>query len=334
MILDFSKNSTLNFEFHEPWQKEILLFFKEYTHHNADIKVTTSGSTGKPKTIPILKSHMKNSALMTGNYFNLKKGQTALLCLPIRYIAGKMMLVRAVELKLKLICVKPSGNPLQALSTPIDFCAMVPLQVENSLSKLTMIKQLIIGGAPITSQLEYLLQSVSTHCFATYGMTETVTHIAIKSLNHSLKSDFYTVLNGISIEKDERNCLMIDCSMLNPQKVMTNDVVKLNGQTQFQFLGRYDHVINSGGIKIHPEIVEKKLSSLISERFFIASIPDKKLGEKVILVIEKEESDFTLNLELYLEKFEIPKHVFFIKKFIDTPTGKIKRKETLNFVFL
>ncbi len=332
MILDFSNNtSKIDFElFHESWQKAILDFLKEYSNNNPKIDVMTSGSTGEPKTISILKKHMRNSALMTGKTFNLRKGQTALLCLPIHYIAGKMMLVRAVELQLKLICVLPTGNPLKDISTSIDFCAMVPLQVEKSLSKLTIVKQLIIGGAAISESLEKKLKNIKTLCFATYGMTETVTHIAIKPLNHSLKSIYYTVLKGISIAKDQRNCLVIDCPELNSQKVMTNDIVELVNETQFQFLGRLDNVINSGGVKIHSESVEKKLSSIISERFFIASIPDEKLGEKVVLVIEKENPDFSLNLELYLAPLEVPKRIFFIKKLIETTNGKIKRKETLD----
>ncbi len=332
MILDFSNNTfKIDFElYHESWQKTILDFLKEYSNNNPKINVTTSGSTGKPKTISILKKHMKNSALITGKTFNLRKGQTALLCLPIHYIAGKMMLVRAIELQLKLICVPPSANPLKDISTSIDFCAMVPLQVERSLLKLTIVKQLIIGGAAISEPLEKKLENIKTLCFATYGMTETVTHIAIKPLNHFLKSNYYTVLKGISIAKDQRNCLVIDCPELNSQKVITHDIVELANDTQFQFLGRLDHVINSGGVKIHPEKVEKKLSSIISERFFITSIPDEKLGEKVVLVIEKENSGFNLNLESHLAPFEVPKRIFFVKKLIETPTGKIKRKETLD----
>ncbi len=333
MTLDFSKNTfTIDVElYNETWQQEILHFLKEYLH-NTKIKVTTSGSTGKPKTLYILKKFMKNSALITGDYFNLQQGHTALLCLPIRYIAGKMMLVRAVELGLKLVCVSPSGNPLEHIKTTIDFCAMVPLQVEQSLSKISFIKQLIIGGAPISCQLEKQLQQVNTLCFATYGMTETVTHIAIRPLNHVLKSEYYTILNGITITKDFRGCLVIDCPHLNSDQVITNDMVELINEKQFQFLGRYDHVINSGGVKIHPEIVEKKLSSIFSERFFITAIPDEKLGEKVVLIIEKEKTNTTPILTAYLEKFEIPKHIFYTQKFIETPTGKIKRNETLNHI--
>lgn len=333
MTLDFSKETfTIDFElYNEPWQQDILLFLKEYLR-STKIKVTTSGSTGKPKTLYILKKFMKNSALMTGDYFKLERGQTALLCLPIQFIAGKMMLVRAIELGLQLICVPPSSDPLNNLEIPIDFCAMVPLQVEKSLSKLSLIKQLIIGGAPIPNQLEKQLQPVNTRCFATYGMTETITHIAIKPLNHTSQCDYYTILKGISIQKDSRGCLIIDCPHLSPIQVVTNDMVELINDKQFQFLGRYDHIINSGGIKIHPEIIEKKLSSVISERFFITSIPDTTLGEKVILVIEKKESEDILNLQFYLEKFEVPKHIFYVQNFIETPTGKIKRKEIVNHI--
>ncbi len=330
MILDFSGDTLIinTEDYTEPWQQDIGSFIEAYQNHT-EISVTTSGSTGKPKTISIPKTFMRNSALMTGAYFQLQRGDSALLCLSVHYIAGKMMVVRAIELGLKLYCVSPSGDPLETIQTSIDFCAMVPLQVEKSLSKLHFVKQLIIGGAPVSGKLEDQLQTVSTQCFATYGMTETVTHVAVRPLNQTKKSRYYTVLEGVRIEKDSRNCLVIHCPLLSHEVVVTNDVVDLIGEKQFLFLGRYDHVINSGGVKIHPEMVEKKLSSVLSERFFVASIPDDRLGEKVVLVIETPKTDLTFDFDGILDRFEVPKHVFTLAQFIETPTGKINRSKTL-----
>ncbi len=330
MILDFSGDTLIinTEDYTEPWQQDIGSFIEAYQNHT-EISVTTSGSTGKPKTISIPKMFMRNSALMTGAYFQLQRGDSALLCLSIHYIAGKMMVVRAIELGLKLYCVSPSGNPLETIKTSIDFCAMVPLQMEKSLIKLHLVKQLIIGGAPVSSSLEERLQTVSTQCFATYGMTETVTHIAVKPLNHEKKSAYYTVLKDITIEKDSRNCLVIHCPLLSNEVVVTNDVVDILGEKQFHFLGRYDHVINSGGVKIYPEMVEKKLSSVLSERFFTTAIPDERLGEQVVLVVETEQANLTLDFKAVLDRFEIPKQIFTLQQFVETPTGKVDRNKTL-----
>jgi len=331
MILDFSIPDFLlsSIKYKNLWEKEIFNFLQEYNNDFPEITVQTSGSTGVPKRIKIQKKFMKNSARMTADYFNLQRGQTALLCLPVEYIAGKMMLVRALELGLKLICVKPSSQPLESLITPIDFCAMTPMQVSRSIGQLSKVKQLIIGGAAVSSRLQKSLEKIKTQCFATYGMTETVTHIALKALNGSSKSSHYKILNGIKITQDNRNCLVIDCPQLSNERIITNDSVKLYGKNQFQFLGRYDHVINSGGIKIYPEKVEEKLSSLISCRFFTSAITDELLGEKVVLIIESKKPLPPINFEKHLNSFEIPKKIFYTASFIETHSGKVNRKETL-----
>lgn len=331
MILDFSTPDFLlsSVKYKNVWEQDILNFLQEYNSDFPEITVKTSGSTGVPKRIKIQKKWMRNSTRMTADYFNLQRGQIALLCLPIQYIAGKMMLVRALELGLKLICVKPSSQPLESLITLIDFCAMTPMQVSCSIRQLNKIRQLIIGGAAVSYRLQKSLEKINTQCFATYGMTETVTHIALKALNGSSKLSYYKILNDINITQDNRNCLVIDCPHLSNDRIITNDIVKLYGKNQFQFLGRYDHVINSGGIKIYPERVEEKLSSLISCRFFISAITDELLGEKVVLIIESKKPLPPINFEKHLNSFEIPKKIFYTASFMETHSGKINRKETL-----
>ena len=326
----------------EAYLQDIGLFLKEWVNEKEYVIVHTSGSTGVPKEIQLNKEHMRNSALATGVYFNLKENTTALLCLSANYIAGKMMLVRALVLGWDIHLVSPKLNPLLNLENSFDFCAMVPLQVEESLLQLSKIKKLIIGGGVVSPILSQQLQSVNTNCFATYGMTETITHIAVKKLNNfpevisnDMEKSCYHILSNIAIIQDNRGCLVIDAPLVSNVIITTNDIVKLHSKTQFEWLGRYDNVINSGGVKLFPEQIEEKLSQLINKRFFVIGVPDNKLGEKLILIIESEvklslsKSDYE---KCMLTKYEIPKQVFVIDKFRETPTGKIQRKQSLKLI--
>ncbi len=318
----------------EIYLQEIGSFIDNWFSNTTYIIVQTSGATGKPKPIKLLKTNMINSALATGDYFNLQKNTTALLCLSANYIAGKMMLVRAITLGWNLHIVAPTSKPLNNLTKMYDFCAMVPLQVAQSVLELSKIEQLIIGGATISESLLKKIQALNTKCYATYGMTETITHIAIKDLKK--KDNCFKILPNVQISIDNRNCLIIDAPKVAKYKITTNDVVKLVSATEFKWLGRFDNIINSGGIKLFPEQLEKKLATIINTRFFVIGIPDDKLGEKLILLVEtdkKENQLFSKIKELkILTKFEIPKKMYTISKFTETPTGKIKRKATLKKV--
>ena len=306
-------------------------FIADWFSSPDEMTLQTSGSTGKPKSISVKKEWMRNSARLTGKTFGLTQGDSALLCMPMKYIAGKMMVVRALELGLNLKVVEPSSNPLKDLESPIDFAAMVSLQLEKSLNDWYKVKKLIVGGGRITPQLVEKLQSVSMQVFETYGMTETLTHVAIKPLNGSNKSDCFHALDGVHFEKDERDCLVIHATDLNPEPIVTNDLVELLDEKSFRWLGRHNNVINSGGIKIIPEVVEAKLSSIISDRrYFIAGLPDESFGEKVVLVVEGERIDITMES---LDKYEKPKEIYFIPKFVETESGKVTRRETIK-VFL
>lgn len=321
-ILKYSKNR----------YPEIALFLQEWFSVSSTINVKTSGSTGKPKKILLEKNKMIHSALATGEYFNLKEKTTAVLCLPIAYIAGKMMLIRAITLGWHLDIVASDSCPLKDVKKEHDFAAMVPLQVENSIEKIHLIKKLIVGGGVVSNQLQEKLQTVSTAVFATYGMTETITHIAIKKLNYiSVNLNFYESLPNTTLFIDQRNCLVIKNDKISKEVVFTNDVVQLISDTQFNWLGRFDNVINSGGIKLHPEKIEEKIAKIITERFFVSGIPDEKLGEKLVLIIEGNLQE--INLEaIALSKFEIPKEIYFVKEFIETETKKIQRKKTLDLI--
>lgn len=304
--------------FEKPVGNFILDWFDDATH----IKIETSGTTGEPKTVIIAKQAMVDSALASGDFFKLKPGDKVLHCLPVKFIAGKMMLVRAFILGFDLVFVSPNSHPLSNNDIGFDFAAMVPLQAQNSIAALKYVKKLIIGGASINDDLKKQLLKIPTRVFETYGMTETISHIAAKRLSEKA----FTVLPNIKISVDNRNCLVIHASRISPEVIITNDIVELANENQFIFLGRMDNVINSGGIKLIPEQIEQKLVGKISQRFFITSKPDDEFGEKVVLVIEGEKYELDDSIYESLDKYEKPKEVVFVPQLKQTPTGKIIRK--------
>ncbi|MGY3794732.1 AMP-binding protein [uncultured Aquimarina sp.] len=327
----------------EFYEQEVGNFLLDWLNEKDHIVVQTSGSTGKPKKIKIFKQHMVNSALATGSFFKVKEGTTALLCLPATYIAGKMMLVRAMVLGWKIDLVPPKTNPLDTVYKQYDFCAMVPLQLDNSINRLHLIKKLIVGGGTVPENLKELLQGVKTKIFETYGMTETITHIAARRVNPKKKdkkdAKYFKALPNITLAKDDRNCLVIKAPQLNEETIITNDVVELKTYKKFLWKGRFDNVINSGGIKLYPEEIETKLQLLIGHRFFISGIPDDQLGEKLVLVIERDYDkgvketleDAMKHLEI-LTRYETPKEIFFLSQFIETDNGKVQRSKTLELI--
>ena len=347
---------------------EVYQFLKNWFDEKPYIEVKTSGSTGTPKLIQLQKKHMINSAKATGKFFNLKENTTALLCMPVNFIAGKMMLVRALTLGWQINVVAPTSNPLENIENEYDFCAMVPLQVSNSLKDLHKIKKMIVGGGVVSNELLFKIQDLKTELFATYGMTETVTHIAVKKLNNFKNNvaiekkqsvefchaemvtermqsvvleSHYKILPNIKISTDNRDCLIINAPKISDEIIITNDLVELISETEFNWLGRYDSIINSGGIKLIPEQLEEKLKTIIKEPFFIAGLPDAVLGEKLVLFVEFKSLKveklksllFHKITELQtLSKYEIPKEIYFVDNFIETPTGKINRTETLKLL--
>jgi O-succinylbenzoic acid--CoA ligase len=269
---------------------------------------------------------MINSALATGDFFDLHPGDKVLHCLPTKYIAGKMMFVRGFILGLDMDFVAPSSHPLRNNDTKYEFAAMVPLQAQHSLNELVDVKKLIIGGVKINKSLEEELLKLPTKVYETYGMTETITHIAAKAVGESA----FTVLPHVTISYDEKNCLVIHAPRISEDVIVTNDLVELINENQFVFLGRADNVINSGGIKILPEQIEDKLAGKIQSRFFIAGLPDEDLGEKVVLLIEGESHLIDESIFAKLSKYEKPKEIIFVDRFKETGSGKLMRKETLN----
>lgn len=311
---------------------EAFEFFTEWFTNKKYLTVHTSGSTGKPKAIKLLKEHMINSALASAKYFDLDGDEiSALLCMSPKFIAGKMMLVRAIVSGWNMDVIAPTSHPLKSRNM-YDFVAMVPLQVYNSIDDIHKVKTVIVGGGAVSSDLQEKLKDVRPKVYATYGMTETVTHIAVKKLSQlDGITNYFEVLPDITVEKDERNCLVINAPNISKVQIVTNDIVKLIDDKHFCWQGRFDNIINSGGVKIIPERVEEKLEKSISQRFFISSVKDSALGQKVVLIIEGnkiKDIDFSV-----IDKYEKPKKIFYSKKFKETKSGKINRKATTATLF-
>jgi len=314
-------------------EKAVGQFIEEWIDEKDFIEVKTSGSTGTPKNITLHKSNVLNSAKATIDYFKLFENSKALLCLPAKYIAGKMMLVRAMVAGWDLHMVNPGKEPLRNVNEVFDFTAMVPYQVFHSLEDLHKVKKVIVGGGAISPKLEEQLQQIDTQVFATYGMTETISHIAVRKVNGKKYSTAFTALPLVTFSQTPSGCLKIDAKAISKEVQVTNDVVELISPTSFKFLGRLDNVINSGGVKVFPEEVERKLSLHIKQPFFVSSEKDDALGERIILIIESKKplqlSDFSIAFES-LSPYERPKKLLVTPKFFYTETEKIKRSEILS----
>jgi len=333
------------------YEQKTISFCQKWLVGQMEFIIKTSGSTGEPKLIVLTRNQMIASAKLTGKTFGLKQGDRALVCLNIEYIAGMMMLVRGMELGLKLTIVEPSGNPFQTLTNQaFDFFAFVPLQMQNLLEKeknkiiLNAAKAIIIGGAAVNEVLENEIQNLKVPVYSTYGMTETVSHIAIRRINGVNKSNNFQVLEGVKIGLDERNCLNIIAEASNNELIQTNDIVEILNENEFELIGRFDNIINSGGVKIQLEKVEKLIENEIKilnpKRYFAYGVPDDKLGQKLVLIIEGEEVNsefkelFFKNIQLILSKYEVPKEIYFVKNFIETQTEKIDKKAIISAYFV
>jgi o-succinylbenzoate---CoA ligase len=323
------------------WEKHIYEFILHWLNDEDHITVNTSGSTGNPKTIALKKSQMAYSARQTCGFFQLNQESTGLICLPAAYIAGKMMIVRGLVCGFNLITREPSGNPFVNLHEKIDFAAITPFQLFQSLEtlkKASPVETLIVGGGEISPELEKEVQDIPVKIFATYGMTETSSHIALRQVNGNERSDEFQVIGHTKIKTDERNCLVLENPQLFDGKLFTNDIVEVVSENRFRWLGRFDNIINSGGIKIIPEEIEKAISHLYPRAMVVTSVPDKKLGETVVLVVETnnltEETQKELlgQIKAQVQPYAIPRKIFCIPEFPRTENGKINRKALKEFI--
>lgn len=315
----------------DDWEREIGDFLLDWLSPKPYVTVQSSGSTGKPRSLRITKTAMAHSAAATVTFLGLKPGIRALLCLPARYIGGKMMMVRAMLHGFRLDLVAPSNRPLDNATGVYDFCAMVPSQFLGSLENIDRVSTVILGGAPVNQQLEEAAGILNCRVFETFGMTETVSHIALRSLNPP--EPYFRVLPGIAIGTDSRGCLSVSAPGLAAGEVQTNDLVRLYPPDRFEWLGRQDHVINSGGIKLIPEEIEKKLQPLISSPYFVCGLPDEQFGQRLVLVIQEElpQPDLLERIRTLdtLSPYQVPKEILYSPEFVTTPNGKVQRGHTL-----
>ena len=319
-----SLNNTLSLE----------AFLAEWHNDSPYVHVHTSGSTGDPKPMLVEKRRMLASARRTNDFLGLREGDTALLCMSLDYIAGKMMVVRALERHLRLITVAPSGHPLHLDDlSRLDFAAMVPLQVYNSLQvpaereRLRQIRHLIIGGGAIDEALADELKDFPNAVWSTYGMTETLSHIALRRLNGSDASDWYTPFPSVRVSLSPEDCLVIDAPEICPEPLVTNDIAELTQDSRFRILGRKDNIICSGGLKIQAEMLERQLRPHLSAPFLISKRPDAKFGEIVVLLTEGSTDEAREVCERLLPKFHQPRAYVHVARIPLTATGKPARHE-------
>lgn len=306
-------------------------FIEQWNDSNDYIIAHTSGSTGKPKEIKLLKSDMIESACATCRFFNIDGRSILVSPLSADYIAGKMMIVRAIVSDATLAMIQPTNRPDLNRFDRIDLLPVVPSQVDDILSNptnITRIKHLLVGGGKIDESLEQRIISSELDAWASYGMTETCSHVAVRRLGDS--DSCYRALPGITFSVDSDNCLAIKSDNFSWKTLQTNDIVELIDNQSFRWLGRRDNIINSGGIKIIPEVVEQKISHLLDVPFYIVGRPDPKWGEAVMLYIESEQpiNVFTLTEKIAqsLSPYERPKEIRVVKRFERTSSNKIKRK--------
>ncbi len=345
----FDENDTAAFSSYE---RHTLRFCQQWLAGQQSFIIPTSGSTGQPKTITLERASMRASARMTGRALGLRAGDTALVCLSTEHVAGMMMLVRGLELGLALTVVTPSRNPLVAYGedTRFDFAAFVPLQLQEILTAtpakkaiLDRMRAILIGGAPVDDGLLRRIATLEAPVYHTYGMTETVSHIALRRLNGPQASDWFQPLDGVEISLGPQDCLVVRSTLTAGRPLLTNDRIELRPDGSFRWLGRLDNVINSGGFKVQAEKVEKALEQLFSQypslagrRFCVGPLPDPHWTQLVVAVVEGSPVAPTLEAELrarlrqeWLHAYEVPRYYYYRPQLLETPTGKVDRRANL-----
>lgn len=315
-------------------------FYAEWNNGSDKILVHTSGSTGTPKPMMVEKRRMEASATITCDFLKLKAGDTALLCMPLDYIAGKMVVVRSIVRNLKLISVKPSGHPLQGLTEAPVFAAMIPMQVYNSLNVpeekelLMQVKHLIIGGGAVDEKMEKDLRDFPNAVWSTYGMTETLSHVALRRLSGKEASCWYTPFDSVDVSVNNEGCLVIDAPRVAETRIVTNDIAEIaKDGRHFRILGRKDNVIDSGGIKIQIEEVEAALRKHLAVPYMITKKNDHKFGEIVVMLVESTDTDKVRKIcEACLPKYWQPKLYVSVERIPLTQTGKPARSEAIKIV--
>ena len=342
--IDLKESNDL--QLHTETERDIIQFCQEWTEGRENFDIQTSGSTGVPKKIKLSRKIIEYSAKQTVEALKLKKGHIALICLNTKYVGGMMMLVRSLMFEMHIEYVEPCSNPVRLTNKKFDFIALAPLQLETILGspedtrKLNKAKAIIIGGAPINENLARSIERIKAPTFSTYGMTETISHIALKRLNGDEKSKYYSTLGDCKIKKDNRGCLIINGKITEYKDLITNDIVEIISENKFEWLGRVDNIINSGGIKFQIEDLERKIKPIMNSEYFIFGIECNRLGQKISVWVEHKDhvqknqnqenkSELLENMNGFLSKYEKIKEIIFVEKFHFTNTNKIQRKRTV-----
>jgi O-succinylbenzoic acid--CoA ligase len=331
----------------DDFEEAVFACIREWNSNTNTFVFHTSGSTGAPTALTFARDQLIRSAQSTAAAFGLRNNDTALVCLRPSFVAGRMMIVRALVIGMKIVAVTPSSNPLVNLSEDqqIDFAAVVPLQLQAMIEaglheRLKRIRTILVGGAPVSRYLRQLvLDNLNGNVFQTYGMTETLTHVALDHITGS--EEAFDAMPGVVLGQDERGCLTVTSPVVG-RKVVTNDIVELLNKNRFRWLGRYDNVINSGGVKIIPEQIERKVEAAfgrlnIQNRFIAAGVPDERLGSALVLIVESEQQEglkekLVHELARVLNTYENPRKIHFLPSFVYTMGGKINRMETIKRV--
>ena len=312
--------------------EEVNIFIYNWTSSEKLIELFTSGSTSEPKSILADKKMLVESARVTGDFFDFNPNMKMLLCLPLQYIGGKMMLVRAIVHQMNTYITQPENPFSFDDKLSIDFCAMTPYQYEKALNlnkdKLLKIKTVLLGGGAISALLENKIAQNNQQVYHSYGMTETYSHVAMRKVNG--QNEPFQALKDITFSITDDKCLVIHAPRIGVKQLITNDIIELINDKQFYFLGRKDFVVNSGGIKLHPELLEKKIAPKMKDvRYFFCGLTSEVFGEELVLFVESEDSSKPYDLASLLTKYERPKKIIFQKVFKNTDSGKINRLDTI-----
>ena len=312
-------------------------FVSDWQSDSPTLLVHTSGSTGKPKPMLVEKRRMEASARITCGFLGLRAGDTALLCMPLDFIAGKMVVVRSLVWGLQLVAVEPSGHPLKGLTESPTFAAMVPMQVYNSLKVeeerrlLRDIKHLIIGGGAVNSDMAEELRGFPNVVWSTYGMTETLSHIALRRLSGAEASEWYEPFDGVGVTTSADGCLVIDAPAVCAQPLVTNDIAEIapDGR-RFRIRGRRDNVVCSGGLKLQIEEMEARLQPHLNVPYMISKRPDDKFGEAVVLLAVTDDMESVCEVcRKHMPRYEQPRYFLAVSELPMTPTGKPARAEAM-----
>lgn len=319
--------------------EEFEKFLQSWAEGKEEFNIFTSGSTGRPKKIRLKKSQLIYSSNVTAKELGLNKNSKIFCCIDPMKIGGIMMWVRAAVLNCELLTVQPSSDPMTNLADDhvFNFISLVPFQLyqilknHESTSKLNRFDTVLLGGASLSEKVIDELVSMDPTFYQSYGMTETCSHVGLKKIEEI----GYRTIGDIEISLDDNKCLILKGSVTNFEEINSNDIVEFLESGRFKWKGRFDNIINSGGVKIVPEEVERKIieSNNIPgpSGILIVGVKDDELGEKVVLILKGENVGIDLS---QLTKYELPKAIYSLKNFVFTSNGKIDRKKTVDLLSL